>query len=86
MDIADALQQYELPDGVLTHINLKREFSRLFDSKPVGIRGALASLKLPPPGPTPRCVDTAKLVAPVAARILQKRDADTEAQAKLAAG
>lgn len=71
-----------LPEGFQRHIHLKREFSRCFDTKPVGVSGALAKLKLPEPEPGGRCLGAARTLARIAPRILQKLEADAAAAEK----
>jgi 3'-5' exoribonuclease 1 len=62
----------ELPQSFENHVNLKKEFSRLFDVKPTGMKRALAMMKIALDGTHHRGIDDARNIAKLAQTILPK--------------
>jgi len=58
------------PSALEMHINLKKEFSRLNDTKPMGMERALAHADLPLVGTHHRGIDDARNIANLALQIL----------------
>jgi len=58
------------PTAFVKHINLKSEFARRFDLRPMGMMGALARLNLTPEGRHHRGIDDARNIARIAMQIL----------------
>jgi 3'-5' exoribonuclease 1 len=59
-----------VPHTFEQHINLKKEFSLLFNVRPMGMKGALAHLKIPAEGQHHRGIDDARNIARLATHIL----------------
>ena len=66
-----------LPDSFATHINLKKAFSRLHGTKPMGMKGALALMGLALEGQHHRGCDDAKNIAKLALNILPVLEQET---------
>jgi 3'-5' exoribonuclease 1 len=67
-----------LPASFENHINLKREFSRLKNVKPMGMKGALAMMDIPLVGTHHRGIDDAQNIAKLAQIILPAIEAEAE--------
>lgn len=60
------------PESFEQHINLKREFARLFETRPLGMAGALRHLQIPLEGRHHRGIDDARNIARIAAHVLPR--------------
>jgi inhibitor of KinA sporulation pathway (predicted exonuclease) len=65
-----ARHKIAFPDIMNRHINLKQEFSRWRGVRPMGMKAALAALKIPLAGTHHRGVDDARNIARIAALLL----------------
>jgi 3'-5' exoribonuclease 1 len=59
-----------LPETLEQHINLKKQFSALYNVRPTGMMGALARLGIPAEGQHHRGIDDARNIAKIAVQIL----------------
>lgn len=66
-----------LPSSFENHINLKREFSRVKNVKPMGMKGALEMMNIPMVGTHHRGIDDAKNIAKLAEIILPAMETET---------
>lgn len=63
-----------MPPAFENHVNIKREFSRLFCQRPMGMMGAMHVLKLHPEGTHHRGIDDARNIAKIAQLVLPKME------------
>ena len=69
-----------LPPSFENHINLKREFSRLREVRPTGMKGALRMLEIPLEGTHHRGADDARNIAKIAQILLPQIEAELGAE------
>ena len=71
-----------LPAAFERHVNLKKEFARVYRVKSCGMAKALEIAKLPLAGTHHRAIDDARNIATLAWRILPRVEADDAAPEK----
>lgn len=67
-----ARHNMEFPQSLMNHINLKTEFSRVFDAKRCGMAKALEILNIPLEGTHHRGIDDARNIAKIAIEVLPR--------------